>query len=207
MRTYAGMSPQQRATARRNRLISAATELFATRGYTSTSVQRICLHAQVSTRDFYVEFKNKEALLIEVYAIACDRHQSAIQEAFSRVPPDADVLTLLTEVAYGMAACLEDDPHTAQILFVTSFGVSTAVEKRRDEIREQRIDQVEKVIEPLVLKGEIPDEDHRAVAIAFVASFEHLKRNWARTGGPIEGFAERTIRVLSRLLVSRTESI
>jgi AcrR family transcriptional regulator len=49
----------------REKIISAATELFSDKGYAETSIADIASRAKISKETFYIHFKNKEELFIE----------------------------------------------------------------------------------------------------------------------------------------------
>ncbi len=60
------MSPQQRGEETRARLLEAAVECFAQKGYELASVADICQCANVSKGAFYHHFASKQALFIEL---------------------------------------------------------------------------------------------------------------------------------------------
>lgn len=62
-RTYGGLSAEQRAHGRRERLIDAGRALIAESGVAAITVDLVCEHAKLSKRYFYTEFPTKEALL------------------------------------------------------------------------------------------------------------------------------------------------
>src|ERR1700743_249076 len=77
-RDYGGRTATQRRAERRQRLMTAALELFGTEGYPATSIERLCARANVSTRNFYEDFASREALLIAL-------HDQITQQAFDAV--------------------------------------------------------------------------------------------------------------------------
>src|SRR5260370_198197 len=81
-RTYRGMSPQERLTERRNRLLAAAFQQFGAKGYPATTIDALCADAHVSTRGFYECFSSREAMLAAV-------HEQITTEAMPavRLPP------------------------------------------------------------------------------------------------------------------------
>ena len=87
VRRYSGRSVEEWKAARRERLLEAALELFGTDGYPATSVERLCALAKVSTRHFYHEFQNKEAVLLAVHAQVIELALRSTGEALARRPP------------------------------------------------------------------------------------------------------------------------
>ncbi len=67
----------------RERIIEAATQLFAREGYTATGMARILKRAKASSGSFYYSFKSKEGLLLAVI----DRHIEELAPALTE--PDS----------------------------------------------------------------------------------------------------------------------
>jgi AcrR family transcriptional regulator len=63
VRPWRGVSATERTAERRERLIEAALEVFATRGYSASTVRDVCREAGLTERYFYESFRNREALL------------------------------------------------------------------------------------------------------------------------------------------------
>jgi AcrR family transcriptional regulator len=66
---------------KRRRILTAATRLFARRGFAKTTVEEIALEAGVSKGLVYVHFPSKEALLEKVLSIAIVEWSEATKEA------------------------------------------------------------------------------------------------------------------------------
>ncbi|HZB31381.1 MAG TPA: helix-turn-helix domain-containing protein [Streptosporangiaceae bacterium] len=67
VRTYRGLSAQERLTDRKERLLAAALERFGGQGYSATTIEMLCTDAKVSTRGFYECFDGRESLLRVLY--------------------------------------------------------------------------------------------------------------------------------------------
>src|SRR5918999_5383455 len=67
VRTYRGLSAQERLTDRKERLLAAALERFGGQGYSATTIEMLCTDARVSTRGFYECFDGRESLLRVLY--------------------------------------------------------------------------------------------------------------------------------------------
>jgi AcrR family transcriptional regulator len=61
---------RERAAATRQRILTAAYDLFATRGYTTTTMPEVADAAGVAVQTVYLVFRTKAALLEQVYAAA-----------------------------------------------------------------------------------------------------------------------------------------
>lgn len=79
-----GMSRLQQT---RERLLVAALELFADRGYDDVSVKEIAIRAGVTEMTFFRHFPAKASLVVD------DPYDPVIAEAIRRQPSDADPIT------------------------------------------------------------------------------------------------------------------
>lgn len=129
VRPWRGVSAKDRTTDRRERLLEAGLELFATRGYANSSVREVCRAAGLTERYFYESFSDREALL---KAIA----DGIVEDFLAAVAPilpllESDLHRATHEGAAAFVASLADDPRRARLLFVESVGVSPAAEDHR----------------------------------------------------------------------------
>lgn len=125
-----GRTLAERRAERREALLTAALDLFGTQGFSATSVEEICRTAYVSTRNFYEEFDNREALLVALG----DR---IVRDAFwalssSVIEPGPDFARREARARIGgVVHALLDDPRVARVAFIESRGVSPLHEVRR----------------------------------------------------------------------------
>jgi AcrR family transcriptional regulator len=84
-----GVSPgtprrSSRREATRQRLLSAAEEVFAERGFHGASVEDICERAQFTRGAFYSNFASKDELVLELFQQHVARVRVAVAEAATR---------------------------------------------------------------------------------------------------------------------------
>jgi AcrR family transcriptional regulator len=127
-RTIKGLDPEARRRQRKEELLESALDLFASNGYANTSIEQICQHATVGYKAFYDEFATKEQLFIELYDAIGGRLLPAVLEAIAEPVPGDELLPLMIS-SYIRAALA--DPRAARVLFLTSAGVSEAVDLHR----------------------------------------------------------------------------
>jgi AcrR family transcriptional regulator len=177
-RVYSGQSADEREAARRERLVEAARALIGTRGYASTSVERICTAAKVSTRHFYLAYENKEALFLDLYEQILSQSLTGAVESLTATvgrPLRERVPSALLAYVHPMI----EDPHVARIAFVEIMGVSPRIEARRLEFRERLVELVETEGGAAVGRGEITDRDFRFAALALVGAANAIIYDWA----------------------------
>src|SRR5215218_480858 len=82
-----GRTLAERRWERREALLDAALDLFGTQGYAATSVEELCRTAYVSTRNFYEEFDNREAVLLALGdRLVGDAYQAMVEATIEDGP-------------------------------------------------------------------------------------------------------------------------
>ena len=128
-RAYGGLSPQDRAAARRDRLVAAATTLFGSQGLHATTVRGVCNAAGLTDRYFYESFTSLEALLAAVYLRLLGQLRAALQQAASALATSTSASAEARFTAgYGAWFDFVSDPGHARILLAEVLGVSSAVD-------------------------------------------------------------------------------
>ena len=108
--------------ARRNELLRAAREVFATKGYHDAKIDDIVAAAKVAKGTFYLYFKDKRSIFSELV----DGFFTRIGGAILKVHGDADVEAQVKHNIRAIVAVLLDDPHLAQILLSYASGLDPA---------------------------------------------------------------------------------
>ena len=80
----------------RERVLSAAVDLFARQGYDGTSVAQVISAAGVAKGGFYHHFASKESLLYEVYGDLITRQLAGLDAILARQLPPAQALREIT---------------------------------------------------------------------------------------------------------------
>lgn len=172
-RGYAGRSAEQLQQERRQRLLETGLQLFGTQGYTLTPTEQICRLAKVTTRHFYEQFADKEALLITIY-------DQQIQDTFNQVSvaligselPLAERFWQVLEVF--LHAQLQD-PRRARLTTIEFLGVSAATEARRQVVIRQFSQLIEMYLSVLQQQGLAPAQPYHILAVAMVGAMHELQ--------------------------------
>lgn len=75
--------------ATQERILCAATELFLTRGYETTTIQQVADHASVSRATVFWHFSDKESLFRECFSRLCEPFRKSLARDFSGRSPEA----------------------------------------------------------------------------------------------------------------------
>jgi AcrR family transcriptional regulator len=202
VRRYSGRSVEEWKAARRERLLAAALELFGTEGYPATSVERLCTQAKVSTRHFYHEFQNKEAVLLAVHAQVIELAVRTTGDALRRTA-DRPVRERITAAVDGYLRTIMTDLRRARISFVEVVGTSPAVEEQRIAFRELLIGSVRDLGDAAVERGEIKRKDFRFLGLAFFGAVNTVVYDWMLTDPrPPEQKVQDSLRELAVQLIT-----
>ena len=142
-RRYRGLSAEERRADQRRRLVRAAIDEFATRGYHRTSVEDIVRSARTSRTAFYAFFDNREDAMYGALQTCLRSVLDTVRETLANASPDDRV----TEV--GLRAyvdCLVADPAAARIMLLEGVGTSAEVNALRSRIRREIADLIQRAL-------------------------------------------------------------
>ncbi|HXA30151.1 MAG TPA: TetR/AcrR family transcriptional regulator [Candidatus Angelobacter sp.] len=176
-RVYRGQSATERQEERRQRLIEAGLDLFATQGYLATSIEELCAAAAISTRNFYEQVDGREGLLVLLHDIAMRRAQQAVLDALSDAPQD-DVMARVRAPLSAFVAAMTADPRWARIAYVEAVGISAEVERRRHTWMNRFARLMAAEADAIAARGLAPQRDHELSAVALVGAIDRLIVHW-----------------------------
>lgn len=129
--TYAGRSRAQRASDRRERIVTAAVHLFGTRDYDDVTVADVCIAAKVSKRYFYEHFRDRQDLLIKVQH---EQNAWLLRGVAAAAPPSpASLADLFRPAMRALVGLLRDNPEAAHVIYINAPRMET---RRRGVLRE-----------------------------------------------------------------------
>jgi AcrR family transcriptional regulator len=166
------------------RLLSAATRLFAERGYESTSVQEVVSAAGVTKGAMYHYFGSKDDLLYEIYARVLRMQTEHLREIASRDEPVAD---LVHAAAVDVIVTSVDNLDDSTIFFRSMHQLppekQRGVRAERREYHELFRAMIERGRAEGVFRDDVPAD---LVVDYFFGSVHHLS-TWYRHDGPLTG--------------------
>lgn len=172
MRTYGGLTAEERRSARRRRIMDSALELFSVHGYPHTSIRSVLRHSGVQERYFTESFSSLDALMAAVLreiqedeAAGCQR---ALDEGGTRRDRARRMLDVLT---HGVT----DDPRKGRVKLIESLsaGPLAAGERRRG------LRHMAGLVESLLLADRHdPRIDTTAMSMAVVGGVNQILLNW-----------------------------
>lgn len=151
-----------------DRIVVAAEEIFAERGYGETSLRQLMSAAGVSTTAFYSRFDSKEAVLREMV----DRLLLRLREiALASLANTTSSKTIIKRAVPELVAVLAGH----RPLVATALSEGMAIESIRDSLSAT----YQGLVEILAARIGGPRKDRAALAWAFVGSLQIQIMRWA----------------------------
>ncbi|MBV8734066.1 MAG: TetR/AcrR family transcriptional regulator, partial [Solirubrobacterales bacterium] len=126
--------PEVRLPMQRERLLQAAAEEFASRGYARASSESISRRAGMSKATFYEHFANKEDCIIALFDRAAEVVGKAMLEAAQAAGGDA--AQRMRAATRALLRAVAEHPEFAQTLLIEIIGAGPEAARRRDQIME-----------------------------------------------------------------------
>ncbi|SMD24857.1 TetR/AcrR family transcriptional regulator [Lentzea albidocapillata] len=185
------------------RLIDAATRLFADKGYERVAVQEIVEHAGVTKGAMYHYFGSKDDLLHEIYGRLLRLQTEHLEKIASSTGPVAE---RLREAAIDVIVTSVDDFDAAKVFFRSMNHLS---EEKQREVRAERRRYHEKfrgLIEEGQRNGTFRDDVPADVATYYFFGSLHQLGTWYRPDGDIPAgrLAEHYADLLIHSLTARS---
>ncbi|MFE6389771.1 TetR/AcrR family transcriptional regulator, partial [Nocardiopsis dassonvillei] len=166
------------------RLLGAATRLFASNGYEGTSVQEVVAAAGVTKGAMYHYFGSKDDLLYEVYARVLRMQTEHLVRIASRDEPVADrVHAAAADVIVTSVANLDDTVIFFRSMHQLSDDKQRAVRAERRRYHEIFRDMVAQGQDEGVFRTDVSAD---LVVNYFFGSVHHLS-TWYHPGGALSG--------------------
>jgi AcrR family transcriptional regulator len=191
--------PEVRLPIQRRRLLRAAAEVFADRGYVNASSEAISRQAGMSKATFYQHFDNKEEALIGVFDLATDVLRQAIEGSIAGMT-DATALERIRAATTAYLTVLRDNAPYFKTILVESLAAGSAAASRRDEILQVFADLLDARNATAAARGQIGRYASPHDAFAVVGAIAELITRQVRLGIPEDVFELGP--VLERLIVA-----
>lgn len=134
LRVYGGVDGDHRQAERRAQLLEAGLDLLGGSGGDSTlTVRGACKRAGLTTRYFYENFADRDALSMAVYDHVIDEIATSTFEALEATAPDA---TAMTRAALGnIVQKIVEDPRRGRLLFSAALTSPVIADRRLQSTR------------------------------------------------------------------------
>ncbi|MEW2398236.1 helix-turn-helix domain-containing protein [Streptomyces sp. NPDC046862] len=151
---------------RRQWVIEAATELFATQPPDEVTVADIAARAEMTSAAVYYHFSSKDQVLAEamrMFATALREQLEALTQAHE---PGSGMGTAVT----GLLAWLGEHRSAATVFFVSSAGMSQEAETLRQESRTESLNELVRLIRKA--RESVSDAEAAVIGLGLLALLE-----------------------------------
>jgi TetR/AcrR family fatty acid metabolism transcriptional regulator len=179
----------------RERILEAAVNVFASKGYHDTKVDDIVAESQTSKGSFYFYFPSKQEIFLALVDSFADLLESRLH---SRIQAETSGVA---RVDLALRVCLEifgQYRGLAKIALVQATGLGLAFEEKRRAVNERFIAFIQKNLDEAMVEGGIPALDTEVAACAWMGALNEIVLRWVYTGQPDP---VRSLPVLRRMLL------
>jgi AcrR family transcriptional regulator len=174
--------PEVRLPMQRQRLLQAAAEEFAGRGYAHTSSESISRRAGMSKATFYEHFDNKQDCMLALFDRAAEVVGGAMAEAARGAGGGA--LDRMRAGTRAFLVAVAGHPEYAQTLLIESIGAGPEAARRRDRIVQGFADLLDAENAEAARRGLIPRFASPHDALAVIGAISELVSRQVRLGVP-----------------------
>ena len=175
-RVYAKKNAEDRVLERRERLLQAALELFATQGYANTTIEALCSEAKVTTRHFYQVFAGREELLLALYDQIVNELSVGLLTAM--LSEHQNLQEKMQQVIQALVSQYLQDKRRAQVGVLEVVGASRSVEQPRREAIHTIGGQRDAFMNAIAAQYQLPKRNYHWMAIAIVGGINELMAEW-----------------------------
>jgi AcrR family transcriptional regulator len=167
--------------ATRYKILQAAREVFAEKGYHRALVDDIVRASQTSKGAVYHHFPNKEALFLALVDEFAGRLAEAVAAAIGHAHG------ALGKVEAAVTAGLETFARhrdLARILLLESVSLGPAYQSKRQEVHGRFAALIQAHLDEAVAEGSIPPVDTRVATLAWLGALNEVVVQWLHSGRP-----------------------
>jgi AcrR family transcriptional regulator len=183
----------------RERLLIAAVQLFARKGYASTSVREIVEAAGVTKPVLYYYFRNKEGIFIAMMQEAAAIHRTVLDEVRQSGGTATERIVLLIDRVYTLA--LENVLAVRAIDTVYYGPCEEAPEFDFSQMHGEFDNLLRALVEEAMAAGELPGGDVNEVALALEGVFMAGKASFSDRCHPGDPLPPDSLRRIIRIVL------
>ena len=165
----------------RGKILDAALDVFAQKGYHDASVDEIVEQSGTSKGSVYFHFPNKQKLFLALLDKFADLLERRILDAISTEPTPVRRVSAALEAF--MRTFSKYRPF-AKILLIQAVGLGAAFEEKRLQVYDRFAALVKTYLDQAIREGDIPPVDTNIAAYAWMGAINEIVIRWVYTGQP-----------------------
>ena len=166
-------------TPTRDRLLQAAREIFAAKGYHGAVVDDIVAASETSKGAFYHYFPSKQGIFLTLMDALGDLIEVGVEAAIAGEKTGLRKVDEALRVVLEMAEAHRD---LVKILLVEAVGLGPALERKRLDIHRRFTRVIEHHLDRAVEEGAIPRQDTTLAAQAWLGTLTEVITQWLTSG-------------------------
>ncbi|MBI2202146.1 MAG: TetR/AcrR family transcriptional regulator [Armatimonadetes bacterium] len=168
----------------KDRILAAAMEVFAAKGYHGTVVDDIVTASKSSKGAFYHYFPSKQVIFVALM----DELASAVERGVEMaIAPERGALNKVEAALRVVIETAAEQRDLAKILLVEAVGLGPELEAKRLEIHRLFAALIQRHLDHAVGEGSIPAQDTALAARAWLGALNEVVTQWLVTGdGPLD---------------------
>ena len=180
----------------RERILDAAADVFADKGYHGAAVDDIVRASDTSKGSFYFHFPNKRGIFTALLDHLTGRLFARVEQAIGGEP---DPVRKLDAALSAALTAFAQRKRLARLLLVEAAGLGHAMDEHLMAVHERFIALIALHLDHAVALGRIPAVDTRLAATVWMGALNEVVIRWLHTGQPAH--LQDTIPTLRALLL------
>jgi TetR/AcrR family transcriptional regulator, fatty acid metabolism regulator protein len=163
------------------KILDAAIDVFAQKGYHDTRVDEIVDASKTSKGAVYFYFPSKQ----DIFLAIVDKFASLLEERLK--PAIAQESSGVERVSIALQVCLktfEQYRSLAKVFLVQAAGLGVVFEDKQIEIHNRFARLIQQQLDDAVREGDIPPIDTEVAAYIWMGAIYNMVIRWVRTGKP-----------------------
>lgn len=196
VRNENGRAATRDKDATRQRILEAAEEVFAEKGYHGTVVEDIIRVAKTSKGGFYFHFPSKQGIFLALIDMLAPKLMAAVDRAMEREE------TAIGKVDAALRMALEQfsrHRRLSKILLVEAVGLGHGFDEKIVEIHGQFAMMIRRYLDLAITEGVIEPLDTDVASYAWFGAINEVVVRWLVTPDP--GPLDRALPTLRALLL------
>ena len=167
---------RKKDSAKYQRIIDAATKIFAKKGFYKAKVAEIAKEARVADGTIYLYFENKEDILISLFE---NQMKLVLDNMKSEISKEMDSVKKIKRFAFTHLEFIEQNKNMAEIIQVELRQSNRFMKEYKNERFMEYLDLIEEIIREGQGKGIFNKEIIPAIAKrAFFGALDEMSRVW-----------------------------
>lgn len=191
-------SQRPETTDSRERILDAAIEVIAQRGYSGAGIQEIVERSGTSKGSFYFHFPSKEEMVASLVERMSDKLIGKIQDSARDQPTPLHRLAVSMD---ELMALFSRQHNIARVLLLNIIGHGKATDRKFLPMRERFSGLIKQELDAAIEAGQIGPTDTELVSQMWVGALYEVILRWLLTGRPAQ-LTEAAPRIRDVLLQS-----